>query len=48
VVNTGKGCHLDAHMVGHTFKSLEAEEDSILFIKTTHKQERDCMISGFV
>ncbi|CAC9437412.1 [NiFe] hydrogenase nickel incorporation-associated protein HypB [uncultured Gammaproteobacteria bacterium] len=32
-VNTGKGCHLDAHMVGHTFKSLEAEEDSILFIE---------------
>ncbi|CAC5822145.1 [NiFe] hydrogenase nickel incorporation-associated protein HypB [uncultured Gammaproteobacteria bacterium] len=32
-VNTGKGCHLDAHMIGHTFKSLKIEEDSVLFIE---------------
>ncbi|SFV58806.1 [NiFe] hydrogenase nickel incorporation-associated protein HypB [hydrothermal vent metagenome] len=32
-VNTGKGCHLDAHMVGHTFDSLNIEEDSLLFIE---------------
>ncbi len=32
-VNTGKGCHLDAHMIGHTFDTLNIEEDSLLFIE---------------
>ncbi len=32
-VNTGKGCHLDAHMVGHAFEALKLEEDSLLFIE---------------
>lgn len=32
-VNTGKGCHLDAHMVGHAAESLQAEEGSMLFIE---------------
>ena len=32
-VNTGKGCHLDAHMVGHAFADLKLEEDSLLFIE---------------
>ncbi|NYT27480.1 MAG: hydrogenase nickel incorporation protein HypB [Candidatus Thiodubiliella endoseptemdiera] len=32
-VNTGKGCHLDAHMIGHTFDALNIEEDSLLFIE---------------
>ncbi|MDL2402920.1 hydrogenase nickel incorporation protein HypB [Rhizobium mayense] len=32
-INTGKGCHLDAHMVGHAVKKLAPEPDSILFIE---------------
>lgn len=32
-VNTGKGCHLDAHMVLHAMKKLEVKENSILFIE---------------
>jgi len=32
-VNTGKGCHLDGHMVGHALESLAPEEGSLLFIE---------------
>ncbi|GAB4170968.1 MAG: hydrogenase nickel incorporation protein HypB [Rhodocyclaceae bacterium] len=32
-INTGKGCHLDAHMVGHAFERLEAAEGSLLLIE---------------
>lgn len=32
-INTGKGCHLDAHMVGHALESLQPEEASLLFIE---------------
>jgi len=32
-VNTGKGCHLDAHMVGHALEPLQPEDQSILFIE---------------
>lgn len=32
-VNTGKGCHLDAHMVLHAIKKLEVKEKSLLFIE---------------
>jgi hydrogenase nickel incorporation protein HypB len=32
-VNTGKGCHLDGHMIGHALEHLDAPEDSILFIE---------------
>lgn len=32
-INTGKGCHLDGHMVGHALESLKPEEDSVLFIE---------------
>ncbi len=32
-INTGKGCHLDAHMVGHALESLEPEHESVLFIE---------------
>ena len=32
-VNTGKGCHLDAHMVGHAIDSLDPDENSLLFIE---------------
>lgn len=32
-VNTGKGCHLDAHMIGHAAEHLALEEDSVLFIE---------------
>lgn len=31
-INTGKGCHLDAHMVGHAMEHLDVEE-GILFIE---------------
>ena len=32
-INTGKGCHLDAHMVGHAIESLEPADGSVLFIE---------------
>ena len=32
-VNTGKGCHLDAHMVGHALETLDAPENGVLFIE---------------
>ncbi len=32
-INTGKGCHLDAHMVGHAIETLEPAENSVLFIE---------------
>jgi hydrogenase nickel incorporation protein HypB len=32
-VNTGKGCHLDAHMVGHAFERLALPEDALLLIE---------------
>lgn len=32
-VNTGKVCHLDAHMVGHAVENLSLNERAILFIE---------------
>lgn len=32
-INTGKGCHLDAHMIGHALDSLKPEDGSVLFIE---------------
>jgi hydrogenase nickel incorporation protein HypB len=32
-VNTGKGCHLDGHMVGHALEALAPDEQSVLFIE---------------
>lgn len=32
-INTGKGCHLDAHMIGHGFAALAPEDESVLFIE---------------
>lgn len=32
-VNTGKGCHLDGHMIGHALETLKPEEGSVLFIE---------------
>ena len=32
-VNTGKGCHLDGHMVGHALESLDPKAGSIVFIE---------------
>jgi hydrogenase nickel incorporation protein HypB len=32
-VNTGKGCHLDAHMVGHAFERLGLDAGGLLFIE---------------
>jgi len=32
-INTGKGCHLDAHMVGHALETLQADDHSLLFIE---------------
>lgn len=32
-INTGKGCHLDAHMVGHAAADLAIQQDSYLFIE---------------
>ena len=32
-INTGKGCHLDAHMVGHAFEQLPIENNSALMIE---------------
>jgi hydrogenase nickel incorporation protein HypB len=32
-INTGKGCHLDAHMVGQAIQRLDLKEDSLLLIE---------------
>ena len=32
-INTGKGCHLDAHMVGHAMEKLSLPEDSLLMVE---------------
>ena len=32
-INTGKGCHLDAHMVGHALEKLSLADDSLLMIE---------------
>ncbi len=32
-VNTGKGCHLDGHMVGHAVEALAPADESLLFIE---------------
>jgi hydrogenase nickel incorporation protein HypB len=32
-INTGKGCHLDAHMVGHAVDSLSPEPAGVLFVE---------------
>ena len=32
-INTGKGCHLDAHMVGHALQELSPADDSLLLIE---------------
>jgi hydrogenase nickel incorporation protein HypB len=32
-INTGKGCHLDAHMVGHALETLDAPSGGVLFIE---------------
>lgn len=32
-INTGKGCHLDSHMVHHALHDLKPEENSLLFIE---------------
>ncbi|HET7851147.1 MAG TPA: hydrogenase nickel incorporation protein HypB [Methyloceanibacter sp.] len=32
-INTGRGCHLDAHMIGHALDDLPLKRNSILFIE---------------
>jgi hydrogenase nickel incorporation protein HypB len=32
-INTGKGCHLDAHMVGHAMQQMDLPERSLLMIE---------------
>lgn len=32
-INTGKGCHLDGHMVGHALQRLELDGPGVLFIE---------------
>jgi hydrogenase nickel incorporation protein HypB len=32
-INTGKACHLDAHMVGHAFEHLMLKNDGFVFIE---------------
>jgi hydrogenase nickel incorporation protein HypB len=32
-INTGKGCHLDAHMVGHALEHLAPAQDSVVMIE---------------
>ena len=32
-INTGKGCHLDGHMVGHAVDHLQPADGSVLFIE---------------
>jgi hydrogenase nickel incorporation protein HypB len=32
-INTGKGCHLDAHGIGHALETLAPEDNSVLFVE---------------
>lgn len=32
-INTGKACHLDAHLIGHAVESLSLKKQSLLFIE---------------
>lgn len=32
-INTGKGCHLDAHMVGHAYDNIHLHKQGLLFIE---------------
>ncbi len=32
-INTGKGCHLDAHMIGHGVETLRPAKSAVLFIE---------------
>jgi len=32
-INTGKGCHLDAHMVLHALQGMKLKDDTVLFIE---------------
>ena len=32
-INTGKGCHLDAHMIFHALQGMKLPSDSVLFIE---------------
>lgn len=32
-INTGKGCHLDAHMILHALQGMKPNENSVLFIE---------------
>jgi hydrogenase nickel incorporation protein HypB len=32
-INTGNGCHLDAHMINHALKALDPKEHSLVFIE---------------
>jgi len=32
-INTGRGCHLDAHMVGHAMERLQPKDNSLLLIE---------------
>ncbi len=32
-INTGRGCHLDAHMVGHAAEQLTLNENAVVFIE---------------
>ena len=32
-INTGKGCHLDAHMIGHAVDDLNPQPGSLLFVE---------------
>ena len=32
-INTGKGCHLDAHQIGHAVENLKPHDNSVLFIE---------------
>lgn len=32
-INTGKGCHLEAHSIGHAIKDLQPPQQSLLFIE---------------
>ncbi|HLG38238.1 MAG TPA: hydrogenase nickel incorporation protein HypB [Chitinophagaceae bacterium] len=32
-INTGKGCHLDAHMVLHAIQGMKPKENAVLFIE---------------
>ena len=41
-INTGKGCHLDGHMVGHAMQRLQPKDESLFLIENVEIGRASC------